>query len=156
MNDFKLWHLWPGLRLTPLTSSWEKGREKLFRLTHPPLIKLPTATSDTRHSCHRHFSFFFLFFFCFFFFTLCPPLLSPTSPLASLCRGEEEDLEETQTQQPRLSMYTLKLTSCYSWSRSSMPIKIYKHKTKQKGMEYTNMKYTNFKISLNFIEIYKH
>ena len=57
MNDFKFWHLWPGLRLTPLShqveKTWEKKHEKSWTgklkvritsliviATHPPLIKL--------------------------------------------------------------------------------------------------------------------
>ena len=80
--------------------------------THPPLVKLPAAPSNSGHWCNRHFLLLLPPEVCLLCLLPLLPSFFPQAslPLASLCRADQE--ERTQSQQIRLSMYTLFLTCC--------------------------------------------
>ena len=97
INDFKFWHL----------TNFE---------THPSLVELPAAPSNSRHSCHRHF----FYNLCPSFFTLWTFFRSPSSPLASFSKwGKAEQRRKRRLSKPDfLCIHFNSRASCSSFGSS--------------------------------------
>ena len=102
INDFKFWHL----------TNFE---------THPSLVELPAAPSNSRHSCHRHF----FYNLCPSFFTLWTFFRSPSSPLASFSKwGKAEQRRKRRLSKPDfLCIHFNSRASCSSLDHQCPPPK---------------------------------